>query len=84
MFVLLFVLTLDDELVLVAVVVISVWVCEKTKLESINKNGTRNIFINHVTHQAFQAMLSPKENPLEQGHLIIVVCSLSLQSVAQR
>ncbi len=82
LFILLFVFTLEDELV--AVVVISVWVCAKTKLESINKNGTANIFINHVTHLAFQATLFPKEKCPEQEHLIAVACSLSSQSVAQR
>ena len=44
--VLLFVLTFEDELV--AVVVISVWVCENAKLESINKNGTTSILIDHT------------------------------------
>ena len=48
MFVLLLVLTFDEELELVAVVVISVWVCENAKLESINKNGTTSIFIDHT------------------------------------
>ena len=84
MFVLLFVLTLDDELVLVAVVVISVWVCEKPKLESINKNGTKSIFINQIIHLAFQATLSPTGNLLEQAHLKEADGSLSLLLVAQR